>query len=1148
MMVWLASRPFARTLQPFMPISSLFSRRTVLAGSLVLAALAPVQAQHQLAGAAYVPKLASASDEGVKAIKRFQLPPGWKCELWAAEPDLAQPVSFYMDDTGKVYVCETFRHSQGVDDIRGHGDWLDEELASKTVEDRIALLRRHYNNNLSSYTQHTERVRLLQDTKGLGKADRSVVYAEGFNQVLDGIAAGILARGQDVYLANIPHLWRLRDTNGDGVADERKSLSYGYGVRGGFLGHDLHGLAWGPDGRLYFSIGDRAGNVLVDGHYVGNPDCGAVFRCNADGSGLEVYCYGLRNPQELAFDDFGNLFTGDNNSDGGDQARWVYLVENSDNGWRIGYQFIEGSAQHEARGPWNAEKMWAPKNPEQPLYVVPPIANIASGPSGVSYYPGTGGPEYFKGTFTLADFRGSSGGSGIHRFKLKPKGASFELIEADKMIWSILATDGDWGPDSAFYVLDWVEGWNQNGKGRIYKLTHEEGHKNPVVESTRQLLAEGFEKRSRKDLLGLLAHPNQRVRQNAQFQLASMGNEALESLLKVAKANDSLHARVHALWAIGQINRQDHPQGARSASLEMSTVISLLADPADEVRANAARVLSDAVYPGAYDALVKALSDPNPRVVSLAALAVGKLAQPGVVPTLLDVAHRLADTDPVVRHGVVMALTRCASTEQLAALATHEDESVRLVGLLALRRLQSSEIARFLSDKSPRLVLEAARAINDEPIAGALAELARLDLKGVAWGPLFNRVVNANYRHGTDASAKTLASIASTASFPEKGRVDALNALTDWPANNGRDRVTGIWRATAFPRDAKAPRAALKEPVSKLLAGGPTAVRMAALHAVVATSLTDASAAVSGVALDTQADGKLRAEALRTLAALHAPDLGDVLARVADDANEDVRKTALGLSAQVQASSPANPTGPTKAASDPMARIIEVMNKGSIGEKQSALATAASIPGAAADQFLTTWMESLLAGKVAPELALDVLDAALRRTALKPLVARWEASLPKVAENDINPWKVCLLGGNAAEGRKVFYERAEVSCLRCHKVKGDGGEVGPELTGIIGRHDREYILTSILYPNAAIAQGFETALVSLKNGVTYAGVVKSETADEIELNSPEDGLLHLKKSEIESREKGLSGMPEGFGAVISKQDVRNLVEFLATAK
>lgn len=615
-----------------MPLPFFLRRRHLLGGILALSSVLPSVAQHQLGEAAYVPKLAAASDEGQKAIKRFQLPPGWKCDLWAAEPDLAQPVSFYMDDSGKVYVCETFRHSQGVDDIRGHADWLDEELASRTVEDRLALLRRHYNNDLSSYTRHTERVRLLQDNQGLGKADKSVVFAEGFNSVLDGIAAGVLARGQDVYLANIPNLWLLRDTNGDGVADQRRSLSYGYGVRGGFLGHDLHGLAFGPDGRLYFSIGDRAANVLVDGRYVGNPDCGAVFRCNPDGTGLEVFCYGLRNPQELAFDEFGNLFTGDNNSDGGDQARWVYLVEGSDNGWRIGYQFIEGSDQHEARGPWNAEKMWAPQNQDQPEAVVPPIANIGAGPSGVSYYPGTGGPDDFHGTFTLADFRGSSGGSGIHRFKLKPKGASFELVNAEKMIWSILATDGDWGPDSAFYVLDWVEGWNQNGKGRIYKLTHEEGSKKPIVESTRKLLAEGFEKRSQKELMGLLAHPNQRVRQGAQFRLASMGTVAVEGLVESARSDKNLLARVHSIWTLGQIYRQEHRSGAAGSSLELEAVVGLLADPADEVRANAARVLGDTAYPKAHDALIKTLTDANPRVVSLAALAVARLGQSVVCP------------------------------------------------------------------------------------------------------------------------------------------------------------------------------------------------------------------------------------------------------------------------------------------------------------------------------------------------------------------------------------------------------------------------------------------------------------------------------------------------------------------------------------
>src|SRR5213075_3230965 len=121
---------------------------------------------------------------------------------------------------------------------------------------------------------------------------------------MDGLGAGILARKGSVYYANLPNLWLLRDTDNDGFADFKKSLSYGYGVRVGFLGHDLHGLTFGPDGRLYYSIGDRASAVkLPNGKTIGDADSGSVFRCNPDGSNLEVFAFGLRNPQELTFDD-----------------------------------------------------------------------------------------------------------------------------------------------------------------------------------------------------------------------------------------------------------------------------------------------------------------------------------------------------------------------------------------------------------------------------------------------------------------------------------------------------------------------------------------------------------------------------------------------------------------------------------------------------------------------------------------------------------------------------------------------------------------------------------------------------------------------------------------------------------------------------
>ncbi|MFM7553960.1 MAG: heme-binding protein, partial [Verrucomicrobiota bacterium] len=126
--------------------------------------------------------------------------------------------------------------------------------------------------------------------------------------------------------------------------------------------------------------------------------------------------------------------------------------------------------------------------------------------------------------------------------------------------------------------------------------------------------------------------------------------------------------------------------------------------------------------------------------------------------------------------------------------------------------------------------------------------------------------------------------------------------------------------------------------------------------------------------------------------------------------------------------------------------------------------------------------------------------------------------------------------------------RAEVSCVRCHKVQGEGGEVGPELTGLGKKNGRAYLLTSILYPNAGIAAGFENVLVTLKGGQSHAGVIKSESATELVINSAEDGLVTVKKSEITAREKGLSGMPECFGDLLSKQDLRNLLEYLATAE
>jgi len=239
----------------------------------------------------------AAGNESTNA-KLIQLPPGMHMDIFAGEALVANPVAFSIDEMGRVFVCETFRQGKGVEDNRKHLAWLEDDLASQSIADRLAMFRKHLGEQVHEYTVHEDRVRLLLDTDKDTVADKVITFADSFNEIEDGTGAGVLAIDGDVYYTCIPNLWLLKDADKDGVADVKRSLHSGYGVRVAFRGHDMHGLTLGPDGRIYFSIGDRGYNVISrEGEHLHRPYCGAVFRCERDGSGLEEFAYGLRNPQ-----------------------------------------------------------------------------------------------------------------------------------------------------------------------------------------------------------------------------------------------------------------------------------------------------------------------------------------------------------------------------------------------------------------------------------------------------------------------------------------------------------------------------------------------------------------------------------------------------------------------------------------------------------------------------------------------------------------------------------------------------------------------------------------------------------------------------------------------------------------------------------
>lgn len=215
-------------------------------------------------------------------------------------------------------------------------------------------------------------------------------------------------------------------------------------------------------------------------------------------------------------------------------------------------------------------------------------------------------------------------------------------------------------------------------------------------------------------------------------------------------------------------------------------------------------------------------------------------------------------------------------------------------------------------------------------------------------------------------------------------------------------------------------------------------------------------------------------------------------------------------------------------------------------ERQGPLAILADLPGLEVDVLLDSWLDRLLMKTAPAELQLDVLEEAAKRPFLKEKLAQFEAARPK--NDPLANFREVLQGGDAEAGRRVFLHKAEVSCLRCHKVKGDGGDVGPELAGIGGKQTREYLLESIVDPNKQIAKGFETVVLALSNGQVETGIVKAEDAKEITLVRADGKRVTVPKSAIHERNSGKSAMPEDLVKKLTKRELRDLVEFLANLK
>ena len=945
------------------------------------------------------------------SFERLTVQEGYSKQLIASEPQIMDPVSFCFDEQGNILIAESFRQENAIPDNRSSPFWLEDDLQSQTIEDRLAMFEYwadQRKGGMDFYTKHEDRIRKLEDTDGDGVFELSTIVADSFNDPLDGTGAGLLVIDGDVWFTSIPTLWRLRDMDKDGRAETRDAIFTGFGVRVALRGHDLHGLALGIDGRLYWSLGDRGYHLeLDDGREFHSPGEGAVFRCELDGSDLEVYHHGLRNPQELAFDKYGNLFTGDNNSDAGDKARLVYCVEGGETGWRMEYQTLEGENK---RGPWMQENGWDPHSNDRPAWILPAIDTIGSGPSGLVAYPGGGLSDRYDDHFFMCVFRGTAEHSSILSFAIEPDGAHFNMVDLHPFVEKVLCTDVDFGYNGKMVISDWGEGWTGNHEGRLYSVWDNEHLSEGDVS---EIFRNGFRNRTSEELKSLLSHFDRRVRIRAQFELANR-NDA-RTLDGVIKRSKNQLARIHAMWGLAMLDRK--------GGTESRLIVPLVFDMDPEIRAQACKILGEARFTKAYQEVATLIDDDSARVSYFATIAAGHLGNP--LDKVIKMLLRNNNKDVYLRHAGVVALANSQYPSALMNLSNHPSPAVRIAAVLALRKLQSPYLSEYLIDDDIAIATEAARAIHDVPIQNSMKDLAN-SLQTAKGEPWQRRALSASQRLGKEANIHGVIAFASNDEKSERLRSVAFDILKTWTDPPPREIIDGRWRPVhdGFRRSTDAIGVAIPQ----LVASTTGALQLQVFEIAHQYKYDLPRALNEQILYDETEPIELRVHCLRSLRDEQSITFG------IEHSSWQLRAAAHDVLLETDED-------------QAVAALLLSIDAGEIQEGQAAIQSLANFQNAFA--------------KIDREVLPAALQLEYAQASGNPLLF----GAPLEGE-----W--LMQGGNAERGKRVVFENSQSECMRCHKIDDHGGIAGPSLDGVANRLSGRQLLEALLMPSAEISDGF----------------------------------------------------------------------------
>jgi putative membrane-bound dehydrogenase-like protein len=1005
--------------------------------------------------------------------RTFTLPEGFAIELIAGPPLVDRPIVADFDDDGRLYVA----------DSSGSNDKVEKQLEDKPHQ----ILR-------------------LEDSDGDGKFDKRTVFADKMM-----FPAGAMWLDGSLYVSAPPSIWKLTDTNGDGVADEREEWFKGKTLTG--CANDLHGPYRGPDGWIYWCKGAFAKQTYErPGKSPFITRAAHIFRCRPDGSGIEaVMTGGMDNPVDVAF------------TPGGERIFTTTFLQHPAGGRRDGLiHAVYGGVYGKIHDVIDDHKRTSPD-------VMPVLSHLGpAAPCGLTRYESeVFGVEYrdnlFATQFNLHK---------VSRHILDPDGATFKSQDQDFLTCSDLdfhPTDVLEDADGSLVVID-TGGWyklccptSQLHKpdvlGAIYRLT--KTNAKPVVDPRGRKI--DWKKSAPPQLTILLEDRRPVVRQRAIAELAARGQASLQPLAAVL-AKGRVEARRDALWALSRIN---HP-GAR-----LINGLALQGDRSETVRQVAMHAASLWRDHNALPPLIAALSTRPPANQRAAAEALGRIGDRAAAPALLAATEKTSD--PVLMHSLIYALIEIADPQATSEGLRSASFATKRAALTALDQMDGGVLTPetlipCLTAADPALKDAASWIVGRHPDwGGALAGYLRMRLDTQALSESDRTELEqqlGRFARAAEAIQSLLSERLQDDASPDESRLIALRAMAGSAAKPVPDRWV--------------------EGLSQILAGKNKVLRDQAVATARALPIASNQAAKPRSALIALANDESLPVDLRLGALAAAPGGPGAL----DEAAFEFARSHLSLETSVsRRGSAADVLSRAKLTPTQLITLTDSMK--SVGPMEMNRLLSA---------FEQQDNEQVGLALVSAFKNASALSS-LRPESLKPALAKFGAAVQKEAEAlyatmdanfvqqkaKLESLVSTVSGGDVRRGQSVF-NNTKAACSSCHAIGYLGGKVGPDLTRIGGTRSERDLLESIVFPSASFVRSYEPVLVATKDGKVHNGILKRDS-DEVVLATTATEEIRIPRSEIDEMKPGtVSIMPAGLDQQLSAQDLADLVAFLRASR